>query len=331
MNNQDKEILEVLDQLSILSPDTADAPRPANESLALLKAEMTAVKTNAMASKFKRSLDMLYRKRQIAFTASLVMLLAVLVSFPVVRTAASDFLGLFRVQKFAPISITPQQFALLEQLAEDGMTPGEFNTRREPGASSPVDSLAEAGRTTGLKPRTLSALDEADQIYVLQGGDGYLIIDVEASRAIVEAAGADPALLPDSLDGQRVDVAVFPGIQQEWDEYTLMQAESPLVEYPPELDPVPLGEALLQVLGTPANEAHRIAQNFDWASTLLLPLPSQAVNFKEIYVDGVSGVALTPMSGAVEGALLWQKEGRIYMFAGPGPIEELLALANSIR
>ena len=73
---------------------------------------------------------MTIRQRNAAAAVSFVLILAVLFSFPSVQAAANDFLGLFRVQKFAPLSITPAQFALLEQLAEEGMTPGEFNIRR---------------------------------------------------------------------------------------------------------------------------------------------------------------------------------------------------------
>lgn len=331
MNNQDKEIQEVLDHLSLLAPGPNEAPSPVSESYARLQNNMAGLPSRSFASQIQRSLEMLTKRRSIAVAVSFILLIAVLFSFPSVQAAASDFLGLFRVQKFAPLSITPEQLALLEQLAEEGMTPGEFNVRREPGAATPVDSLAEAGRTIGLKARSVTALGEANEIYILEGGDGYLIIDVEASRAIVEAAGADPSLLSDSLDGQRVDVVVFPGIEQDWDDYTLMQAESPLVEYPADVDPALLGEAFLQVLGTDPQEAQRIAQSIDWASTLLLPLPSQAVQFQEITVDGVSGVALTPLSGLDEGALLWQKDGRVYLLTGPGTIDQLLDIANSIR
>jgi hypothetical protein len=174
--------------------------------------------------------------------------------------------------------------------------------------------------------RTLSGLGEPSEINVLDGGDGYLIIDLAAARAIVEAAGADPALLPESLDGARVDVAAFPGVQQIWGEDVIfMQAESPLVEYPDDIDPAILGEALLQVLGTEPREARRIAKNIDWASTLLLPIPTEMVTFSEVMVDGVNGAALEPLDGE-GGSILWQKDGKVYMLDGSNGVEELLSL-----
>ena len=153
MTQQDKDVQEVLDQLSMLAPNAQDAPRSAHEAYANLQNQLTGVRPRSTTINIQRSLKMILRRRSVAVAVSFILLVTVVFSFPVVRTAASDFLGLFRVQKFAPISISPEQLALLEQLAEEGMTPGEFNIRREPGKAIPVDSLAEAGRMTGLKPR----------------------------------------------------------------------------------------------------------------------------------------------------------------------------------
>jgi hypothetical protein len=273
----------------------------------------------------------MYRQRTLAIGLAAVLFIAVLFSFPAVRTAASDFLGLFRVQKFAPISISPEQFAMLEQLAEEDMAPGELTINHEPGAMTPVDSLSEAGLQTGLDVRTIADLGEPAEINVLDGGDGSLRIDLAAARALMEAAGADPTLLPDNLDGAIVRVTVFPGAQQSWSErVTFLQAPSPWVDYPEDIDAQALGEAALQVLGTEPREAQRIAQSIDWAGTLLMPIPSEMVTYNEVTVDGVSGVALEPLDGS-GGALMWQKEGVIYMLSTQGSTDELLNLVNTLQ
>ncbi len=322
----DKETQEVLDQLSLLAPRAADKPQPAARAYAQLQGQIEPVESGS--SQWTRSFGAMFKRKTVAVGLTFVLLLAVLFSFPAVRAGASEFLGLFRVQKFAPISISPDQIAVLEQLAEEGMEPGELVIRNEPGAITPVDSLREASSRTGLDVRTLPDLGEPHGINVVDGGDGYLIIDLAAARALVEAAGADPALLPDSLDGARVDVTAFAGVQQVWGEDTVfMQTESPLVAYPDDIDPTVLGEALLQVLGTEPREARRIAKSIDWASTLLLPIPTEMVTFNEVLVDGVNGVALTPLDGTGS-ALLWQKEGKMYMLRGEGSVEELVGLVE---
>jgi hypothetical protein len=331
MTQGDDRIEEVLDMLSLLEPTAADAPRPAAQALARMRPQLVDEEDKRFSNRIRRFLTMSNRKY--SYAALLVILLFGLAfAFPAVRAAANDFLGLFRVQKFAAISISPEQIAILERMAEEGLMPGELEVTEEPGELTPVDSLGEAAVTTGLiHVRTLDALGKPDEIYVADGGSGRLTIDLEGARAIVEAAGADPALLPDSLDGARVDVVVFTGVQQSWSDGTmLMQTESPLVEYPDDLDPTLLGGALLQVLGMNADEAQRLAQQIDWTSTLLLPVPQDFATFSEVTVDGVSGIALSSLDG--EGsALLWQKDGVVYLLSNNGSTADLLSLAGSLR
>jgi len=328
MTHKDNEFQDVLDQLSTLAPGQKDAPKLASHALAQVRQQLQPVEQTPW---WKRSNPIMHRRRTIAAGFTMILLIAVLFSFPAVRTAASDFLGLFRVQKFAPITVSPQQMAILEQLAEQEMVPGDLHINREPGALIPIDSLSEGSVQTGLTVKTLAFLGEPDEIHVVEGGDGYLVVDLQASRAVVEAAGADPALLPDSLDGARIDVIAFPGVQQTWREDIIFtQAASPLVEYPDDIDPAVLGEALLQVLGTEPREARRIARSIDWAGTLLLPIPQEMVTFSEVTVDGVTGAALSPLDGQ-GGAIMWQKEGNVYLLTTKGSLDELLALADSIE
>ena len=250
-------------------------------------------------------------------------------SFPTVRAAASDFLGLFRVQKFAAISISPEQIAILQQVAENGAVPGELIIEDEPGELMPVLSIPDAATFAGMdRVRTLVALGEPQDIFVMDGGHGRFIIDVAGARSLVSAAGADPALLPDTLDGAAVDVTTFPGVQQMWADGTaLLQTESPVVDYPADLDPVLLGEALLQVLGLSEVEAFRLARQIDWTSTLLLPVPSTLATFSEVNVDDVNGMALTSIDGQGNVSIS-QKSGMLYLVVGNQTVSDLVALAR---
>ena len=144
MTQSDKDTQEVLDQLSLLTPGAQDNPQPAARAYAQLKGQIEAAESRPSRN-WIRSLDTMFKRRTAAVGLAFVVLLAILFSFPAVRAGASEFLGLFRVQKFAPISISPEQIALLEQLAEEGMEPGELVIRNEPGAITPVDSLGGPG------------------------------------------------------------------------------------------------------------------------------------------------------------------------------------------
>jgi hypothetical protein len=194
-----------------------------------------------------------------------------------------------------------------------------------------VESVNEARINTGLEARTISKLGEPSAIRVMDGGDGRLIIDAAQAQELLKLVGADPRLIPDSLDGARVDVNVFPSVEQEWLDGTfLIQTESPIVNYPDGLDPIPMGEALLQLLGMNPTEASRLARSIDWTGTLLLPVPQNVATFAEVTVDGVSGLALTSLEGHGS-ALMWQKDSVVYILSGPGQTAELIELANSIE
>jgi hypothetical protein len=326
MAENEEKIQDVLDTLSALEPAATDAPRPASHSLARLRQE---IDQEGQRSGFWRFVTMSNRKYALV-PLLVVLLLVVAFSFPGVRAAASDFLGLFRVQKFAAISISPEQLALLEEMAESGLYPGQIEMIDEPGEPQLVDSLESAEATAGWQARSPGSLVEPDSVYYMDGGRGRLTVNVENARTLISAAGADPALIPDSLDGATVDVTVYPSISQNWNEgIALMQSPSPLVEYPEDVDTVALGEAFLQVLGMEPGQARRLAKQIDWTTTVLLPIPEDVATFNEIRVDGVPGLGLTSLDGQ-NSAILWQRDGTVYVLSG-AEIEGLVDLANSMR
>lgn len=325
MNEEDQDIDEVMGRLSILAPDASEAPQQ--------KAAFARYRREVMpAHQISRSTRIMLTRRFATVSLTLALAIAALVAFPSVRAAASDFLGLFRVQKFAPITITPQQLALLDELEEQGLQPGEFVATQEPGEPQSVDSVEAAEALTGLSLRSMPSYDLPAEIYVTGDAAGYLVVNLAGARAIVEAAGADPMLLPDSLDGARVNVTVYDSVQQvHSDGLRLLQTPSPDVNYPEDVDPVVLGQALLQVLGMDPATAEQMARSIDWTSTLLLPIPQSMGSYRDISVDGVSGVALEPFDPEADPALIWQKNGMIHVLTGPFDVDQLIELTNRLR
>lgn len=326
MNDHSQEPFEdVLKQLAVLEPEAAEEPRPARQALARLHQRLERDETNRLAWRFL----LMFRRKYVYATALAVVVLMIAFSFPAVRAAASDFLGLFRVQKFAAISVSPQQLAVLETIAERGLYPGELEMIQEPGNPIEVESVAAAEEMTGLAVRTPAELGAPDRVYVSGGGSGRLIINLEDARAIVEAAGADPRLLPDSLDGAAINVTIYEGISQQWDSgAVLMQMPSPLVEYPEDVDTAPIAEAILQALGMERAEARRLSRTIDWTNTMLLPIPQGIANFQELTVDGEAGIGLTSADGQ-NSALLWQKNGTLYVLSGAS-LDRLHDIGNSL-
>lgn len=328
-NNENKEIQDVLSQLQRLEPTADSAPRPAHVVFAKLRPRLhNRPQAVSISHSILRSFIMNNRKLAIGL-ASLIVLLAIALSFPAVRAAASDFLGLFRVQKFSAISVSPEQLALLQKLGEEGLTPGEFQMINEPQEPRSVKSLQEAQEASGLLVKTLPSLGNADQIMVTGQGEAVLTLNAKNLQGILTAVHADPSLISDSLDGSPVHVSIYPGVAQNWGETVFVQMTSPMVEYPENLDPVTLGTALLQVLGMNSDEAASLAKSIDWTSTLVLPIPQEAATFQEVTIHGVSGLSLNSLDGT-HSALIWQENGILYLLEGNNA-QELLGLTDQLQ
>lgn len=332
MSEVDTDYQDVLDCLSTLAPTEADGPMPVAHALARVSVHLQARKRNPIKNFIRSLQEMTNRKSLMAAGALAILAAALLVAFPSVRATASDFLGLFRVETFTPISVSPQQIALLQQLDTEGFNPGEMVMTKEPGEPTQVASLEEAGMRTGYDVRTLADIMGEPQVFVTSDASGYLTVDLAGARAIVEAVGVDPLLLPDSLDGARIDISAFPGVQQVWADGTiLMQTASPYVNYPEDVEPAILGQALLQVLGMDADAARQMAQSIDWTSTMLLPIPREFATYQQVTVDGVPGVAITPVDGSSDAAVMWQKGGTVYVLSGPAGLDNLVSQADTLR
>lgn len=325
------ELDAVMVSLTVLEPGVGDAPMPASQALTHIKQRADHTPPRLWDIILKELTTMFKRKYAIA-TLFVVLVIGGAFAIPSVRAAASEFLGLFRVQKFAPISVSPRQLRMLESLADQGLTPGELEIVSGPAADKAVSNVAEAAAVAGAPVLAPQVLSEPDRLYVSAQAQGRLTVNLAQSRAILAAAGVDAALLPDSLDGAVVDVTIYPAVSMNWQAsgISLVQTDSPLVDYPDDVDPAVLGEALLQLLGMSDAEAARLAASIDWTNTLLFPVPENLATFSEVTVQGGSGMALTSLDGQ-DNALMWQKDGRVFILEGPETVRNLVRIANSLR
>lgn len=316
--------------LELLEPGKDDQAMPASMFLSRLKQQTISTQPKIKNSFFKE-INLMFNRKYAWITALVLVSMSLSLLSPTVRAAASDFLGLFRVQKFAPISISPHQMALLESIADQGLTPGSLEVLDEP-TQQQVDSLDAASQLVGQAVVSSRLLGNADQIWVSDQAAGRLTVDLKSARAILAAADVDPNLLPDSLDGQSVDVTIYSAVTQSWANagITLSQSASPLIDYPDDVNPAVIGQALLQLLGMSETEAIRLASSIDWANTLLFPIPEQFATFSEVTVQGTSGLAVSSLQGE-HTTLMWQKDGNVFIMEGQATMRELVRMANSLQ
>lgn len=282
------------------------------------------------------------RWRPLAIGLAAVMVLAVFLSFAPVRQAAADFLGLFRVRKFAVI---PVDLARLEQLSgmEDLVLAavGEPTVLREAGAPQAAADAAAASTMAGFpvrSPAQLPAGAALDSFTVQEGPAVRVDVAREQAQAILDALGITTIELPEAeIFPVTADIAPIVSrlYRAEGGSVLLLQTPSPEVTLPAGIEPAQMGEALLLFLGMPPADARRVAQEIDWTSTLVIPLPTNVAQFREVTVDGVTGLLLEQTGAQAPGELarivLWQRDGIIYVLAGDIRAELLLQMADSFR
>ncbi len=334
---EEQELQDVLQQLRLLEPTAVDQPTPAAEAFTRLQAQAAPQPSFLIQqlTHLKWRIQTMFQKQYAPRWAMLGVIVALFIavfSMPAARALASDFLGLFRVQKFAAISIDPAQLERLEDLDLEGLFPGELTMLAEPTEPTAVDSLSQAANSVGYTPKTLPSFGDSDDIMVTGGGAGILTIDLINARTILEIAGIDPTLLPDSLDGQDISVTTYPSVMQNWgNELHFTQSPAPEVAYPAGFDPAPIGQALLQFVGLSEAEATALSQSIDWTSTLIVPVPSTMATFTEVSINGQPGLFLRGIDGP-EAAVMWQTDGSLYFLTSTSLSDNaLLDAAESVQ
>lgn len=327
MDKQTEEFNDVLNMIGSLAPNREEHS-PARDALTHFH---TPTDTITRRSNMTR--------KPAIFGAIALVALLIFSAMPATRALASDFLGLFRISKFAPISVSPEQIAVIEELADSGLFPGEFTeieAPTEPQSFTDFESALAANDALDEPLQfwqmvTVTSLGNPNSIHLRSGGEGMLTIDVDASRQIMEAVGADPALLPDSLDGQNITVDMPTTMVQEWGNVKLVQMQSPEIAYPDGVDPAVIGEAMLQFLGMEEGEASRLSQNIDWTNTMLMPIPTEFASFQEVQIGGTTGMGLESLTDG-NSSIMWEAGGMVYMLRAEGEsVEALVDMADSLE
>jgi len=336
---QQKQEKVITEKLDLLVPDVSVAFSPHQ---ALEK----HLNRNKEQNKMKNWL-----KHPAWIAASLVVIMAVSLVFPPVRALASDLLGLFRVEQVRVISFDP---ALLQQM--DNLQGSDEQIQKymeqnvvavQDGEFTQVDQLEQAVELAGFTPR-LPAQSELVSIGVKGTTQYEITIDAGLWNSILQGLGQESALISSDLDGKVISVlvpaAVTAGVgdcsevaqtkdinpAKLGDCIVLVEMPSPEVSTPDGLDVPKLAEAMLQITGMSADEAAAFSQSVDWATTLVLPIPSgEGVSSRDIAVDGVTGTLVTDSNNDAY-TLFWVRRGMLYGISGTGNPQNAVDMANTL-
>lgn len=287
---------------------------------------------------------------------AVIAVLAVVLAFPPVRAIANDFLGLFRVEQVSVVQVDYRVLSgrLGSSSQIENLMTNNMQVERS-GEDQPAADAAQAAQLAGFAVRLPAAAETQPQLIVQPGGQAVFDIDLELVRGVLKELGQDDLELPDTLDGAQVTVDIPTSVVANYgdcpdeeelkqrgaadpdDPHTavkyectaLLQMPSPSVNAPPDLNIQQIGQAYLQILGMEAAEAQHFAENVDWATTFVIPIPREGTSYKDVSVDGVTGTLITHYSKQY--ILVWLKDGLLYALSGPGDAKTALKLAETLR
>jgi hypothetical protein len=273
--------------------------------------------------------------------AAIATVIGVLMTMPAVRASAAAFLARFRVVNFVAVPVDPSRFAALGSDHFDlGRLIGEHVQVVKPGGA-PVDvaSVDEAAAAAGMDVRLPAWLpDNTTIIQTAVAGARELRVTGNAGRLrqVLDALGISDVSVPDAIDGQTATIAVPPVVMIRFDHggrrTRFFQAAPPEVTLPAGIDVKALGEIGLRILGLSSDEARRFADVIDWESTLMVPVPPFARDFKEIDINGHRGVLIAYQAPEESPTtmVLWSTDDRVYGMVSIQGVNDVLSMANSV-
>ena len=294
---------------------------------------------------------------------ALVCAVGVLLSVAPARTFAERILAMLRVKKITVVSVYPsstethtdQRTAkMLSQLISDNVV-----VTMDAGKPQPQPSAAAATKLAGFNVRTIGQLGAPQKILVNGEAAFQMTLNRDRMQAILQEAGRSDIQLPAAIDGALVAVHIprtvltaygncpqgmphhGPPSQEQPDGGSnqpeaadncvfMVQAPSPTVSVPPNLNISQVAEAALEMAGMSPSEAHSFCQTVDWSSTLVVPVPGNVSSYQTVNVDGVTGTLISLRSDGNRYSLLWVKDGIIYSLNGHGDPNQALNLAASL-
>lgn len=272
--------------------------------------------------------------------ASLVVVAALVAAFafiPPLQTLAQDPFGLFRVKRFATVTIDP---STLPSTRPDPSAFGAVTITQMPKLASAA-SIKEAQAMVDfaiLTPRDLPAgMGGPSRIEVSKEGHLSYTIDLAKLRQYLASAGISAIGLPASLDGATIELSIPSQVLIDYGPTSatgpalmVSQGRSPTVQAPAGLDVDLIRQQLLSMPGIPPEVAAQLKSVDDWQHTAVIPLPKDGIVSQKFTMPGGIEALRLQDKGGGSLAVLWQRDGIVYAMAGSMPADRLLAAAASM-
>lgn len=281
-----------------------------------------------------------------AIAAAAAFVLALL--FTPLGSYARSFLTVFEPKTFTPIEISQEDLRSLHLLPQAN----DVGTQRI--VSKPqkraYDSIAQVQQHAGfalLKPTALPAgFGTVRSFFGYTPGEMTFTFSAAKARAFVRRSHKTLPPMPASLDGTTVRFKTGFGFEAHYEAtpanprakpksmrdtrfLEVVQLQAPRVTS----TGASLG-ALEQYLLSLPNVTPELAKQIralgDIQNTVPVPVVINKQTARRVNVDGVQGLAIGDNTGLGAG-VMWQKNGIIYVVAGPLKMDEVMTVANGLR
>jgi len=294
-----------------------------------------------------------------AWAASLTAaILVISLAFPSTRGFAQKLLATLRIEKVQTIAFDMASFdnppnRAFQDAIGKMVSDNVVVTTDEKALDA--STVQDASALAGFQVRIPALRSDAPQVHVGGAHAFHMTVDRSRLQDILDTAGRTDLILPATLDGADLSVQIprnveltygncyhpksglqlqeAPATTSPVDCVFLIQAPSPVVNVPSDLNIQQLAETALQLAGMNAQQARQFGQSIDWRSTLVLPIPSSVHSYEAVTVDGVQGTLMNTTSRLTNGpsyVIVWVKSGIIYALGGAGGSSAGLQLANSL-
>lgn len=290
--------------------------------------------------------------RYLAYAATLLVVFGAF-TLPSVRAGARAFLDIFRVVNFAPVSVRSDQVRKFQRgtnVELPTLLGDQVQVLKEAGPPQIVSTPQEASAAAGVRVRLPAWLPvglERSEFNVMGENAVRVTINTETVNSLIEALGIYDLRVPDEANGKSATVRVHPIVRVDYatrgdrpKRVMLLQGRSPVAELPEGVELPVLAEIGLRILGLESGEAHRFANSVDWRTTLIVPVPADIANFRQIDVQGNPGLiietTLQPHQQKSEQVqqgthIMWSSGGSVFVLMGNVHREELFEIAQSVQ
>jgi Putative zinc-finger len=350
--------LRVASQLNSLDASPSSAEADPQTALARFKANLPA--NEERVPFFARLFSPRWRFAWAASFAVAVLLISLL--FPATRSFAQRLLATLRVERVQTVSLDFAALdnsgasrqpldALAKMLSENAVV----TTNEKPSSAA---SQSAASQAVGFPVRVLPNRTESPVFEIAGAHAFHLTLDRSRLQDLLDQAGRPDLLLPASLDGATVSVqvpraaAVKYGSCKHAEDPTgqapaepsstpvdpclvVIQAPSPVINVPSDLNIQQLAEIGLQLVGWSPVKAREFCQSVDWRSTLVVPIPRTVQSYETVSINGIRGTLVhfpdSARSHAPSFALIWVDNSTIYGLIGQGDATTAVQLATSLQ